>query len=198
MLLIGYGTLLNVASLGHTIGGPAAESKSFTPVVIRDFRRLFNLRPDHYRPSFHLSPLPIEAGAMNVERCPGASLNAVAFLVTEEELSALDHRERYYSRQEVPVYRFPDRTYLDQGAIYASSPDARWIEHDPERLLPRWYDIVAARAGCYALSPEFGRMFDETTYLADGCTLVLDRYRVHLPAPLDGGGELPGPSLTPP
>ena len=198
MLLIGYGTLLNVASLGRTIGSPAAQSKEFIPVVIRDFCRLCNLRPDHYRPSFRFSPSPIEAGAMNVKPCPGAFLNAVAFLITEAELLALDHRERHDRRLQVPVYRFPDQTYLDQGAIYASSPDTRWIVHDPDRLLPRWNDILEARAGCYAISTEFGRMFDETTYLADGRTLVFDRYRAHLSVPPDVSGDLSSPSLTPP
>jgi hypothetical protein len=198
MLLIGYGTLLNVASLGRTIGSPAAQSKAIIPVVVRDFRRLCNLRPDHYRPSFRFSSMPIEAGAMNVELCPGASFNAVAFVVTEDELLGLDRRERYYQRQQVPVYRFSDGAYFDQGEIYVGSPNARWIERDPERLLPRWDDIVEARAGCYALSIAFGRMFDETTYLADGGTLVFDRYRTHLSIPPDCGSEHTGPSLTPP
>jgi hypothetical protein len=191
MLLIGYGTLLNVTSLGRTLGLGAARSKSFTPVVIRGYLRLFNLRPDHYEPSFRFSPLPIEAAAMNVEPCPGASLNAVAFVVAEEELAALDRRERYYQRQQVPVHRFPDQVFLGQAAIYASSPDARWIQRDPKRLLPRWEDILEARAGCYALGLEFGRMFDATTYLGDGRTLVFDRYREHLctPAPEDTPSE---------
>jgi hypothetical protein len=199
VLLIGYGTLLNVTSLGRTLGLGAAHSKSFTPAVIRGYRRLFNLRPDHYEPSLRFSSLPIEAGAMNLEPCPGALVNAVAFLVTEEELAALDRRERYYRREDVPVYRFPDQTYIDQGAIYISKPNARWIERNPKRLLPRWDDIVEARAGSYALGIEFGRMFDETTYLADGRTLVFDHYLEHLSTPpANDAFPEPSPGLASP
>jgi hypothetical protein len=46
-LLVGYGTLLNRASLGQTIGADVATSKLMRPVIVNGFRRLYNLRPDH-------------------------------------------------------------------------------------------------------------------------------------------------------
>ena len=73
ILLVGYGTLLSQASVAQTVGGDAQE-KIFIPVTVRGFRRLFNLRPDHYEPSFHLSEEPIEVAAMNVMPAEGASL----------------------------------------------------------------------------------------------------------------------------
>lgn len=96
--LVGYGTLLYRASLGHTIGDVAAGDKSMVPVRVPGYRRLFNLRPDHYEPSFRLSTEPIEAAAMNVEPDDSAAFNGVGFPVTAEELIALDRRERYYRR----------------------------------------------------------------------------------------------------
>ena len=46
--------------------------------------------------------------------------------------------------------------------------------------MPLWRDVVWARVGAYRISDEFGRMFDATTYLADGTTPVVDAYREHL------------------
>ena len=52
-----------------------------------------------------------------------------------------------------------------------------FFERDIEKLMPLWRDIVWARTGAYRIGETFGRCYDETTYLADGRTLVIDRYR---------------------
>lgn len=187
VLVIGYGTLLYRASLGQTIGQAVAGQREMLPVLVRGFRRLFNLRPDHYVAS-HLWGRPgIENGAMNVEPADGQSLNGLAFQVTPEELAELDRRERYYDRLAAETYDFETGAPLGPGQIYSARLDARWIERDPERLLPLWRDVAWARAGAYAIGRSFGETFDRTTYLADGETLVVDRYREHL-----SPGEPPG------
>ncbi len=177
VFLVGYGTLLHRGSLGHSIGPESAEGKRVVPVVVRDYRRLFNLRPTHYATSFKLSREPIENAAMNVEPAPGESFNGLAFEVTAEELQALDQRERYYQRKTAPVYHFDSGELLGEGHFYVSEPDASWIVRDVGKLLPLWRDIVWARTGAYRLGDAFGRCYDETTYLADGRTLMIDRYR---------------------
>lgn len=180
VLLVGYGTLLYRASLGHTIGETPAGERAMVPVVVENFRRLFNLRPDHYQSSELWGVPGIENGAMNVEPAAGIALNGLAFRVAPAELERLDRRERYYRRVEVELRRFDDGEPLGRGQIYSSRPDERWIERAPAVLLPLWRDVVWARAGAYAIGRRFGRMFDRTTYLADGATLVVDRYRDHL------------------
>ena len=176
-LLVGYGTLLYRKSMGRTVGQEAAAEKEMMPVVVHGYRRLCNLRPTHYQPSLRLSPEPLEAGALNVEPADGASFNGVAFRVTADELAALDERERYYLRRTAPVYAFGTNELLGEAAFYGSDPDAEWIERDPAKLLPRWEDVIWTRAGAYAISRDFGRYLDATTFLADGCTLLIDRYR---------------------
>ena len=42
--------------------------------------------------------------------------------------------------------------------------------------MPR-QSATVARAGAYGISEAFGRMYDETTFLADGRTLMIDVYR---------------------
>ncbi len=177
VLLVGYGTLLHRGSLGQSIGGEAADEKDILPVRIRDYRRVFNLRPTHYPSSFKLSGEGIENAAMNVEVSPGAFFNALAFKVTSSELDILDERERYYERHVVPLFDFGTDAPIGEGHVYSSAPEARWIERDPQRLLPLWRDIVWARTGAYGVGEKFGREYDATTYLADGRTLMVDRYR---------------------
>ncbi len=177
VFLVGYGTLLHRGSLGQSIGRDSATEKRALPVVVRGYRRLFNLRPTHYATSFKLSRNPIENGAMNVEPAPGESFNGIAFEVTPEELEALDQRERYYRREAAPVFHFHSGAPLGEGHFYVSEPGASWIVRDIERLMPLWRDIVWARTGAYRLGEAFGRCYDETTFLADGRTLVIDRYR---------------------
>jgi hypothetical protein len=177
VFLVGYGTLLHRGSLGHSIGRESAEEKHALPVVVRDYRRLFNLRPAHYATSFKLSRNPIENAALNVEPAPGASFNGIGFEVTSEELEALDRRERYYRRAAASVYHFHSGALLGEGHFYVSDPNASWIVRDTEKLMPLWRDIVWARTGAYRLGEAFGRCYDQTTYLADGRTLVIDRYR---------------------
>lgn len=180
-LLVGYGTLLYRGSLGQSIGATLAESKPVVPVVVRDYKRLFNVRAEHYESSHKLSAEGIELGAMNVEPSAGSSFNAVAMKVSAGELEILDRRERYYRRLTVPVHDFTTGEALGPGNFYAAGPESRWLERDPGRLLPRWQDIVWARAGSYAISQDFGRYYDATTYLADGETLMIDFYRRNLP-----------------
>lgn len=174
---VGYGTLLLRGSLGQTIGSEAASAREIVPVIVRGYKRLFNLRPTHYASSSKLTRGSIEGGAMNVEPAPGSRFNGLAFRVTEEELVALDRREPYYERRSVPIHEFESGEALGEGILYAAVPDAPWIERDPAKLLPLWRDVVWARSGAYRISEAFGRMYDETTYLADGCSLMVERYR---------------------
>lgn len=174
--LVGYGTLLYTQSLGATIGQETAQAVQVVPVIVRDYRRLFNLRPDTYKPSLFLTQEPIEAAAMNIEPAPGLHFNALAFPVAPEQLEALDAREAYYDRLIVPLYSFDTQELIGEGHVYMSPLDARWINRDPKTLLPRLRDIVWARTGAYKINQAFGQMYDRTTYMADGKTLVLDFY----------------------
>jgi len=180
--VVGYGTLLSRSSLSSTVG-EGVEGLDLEPVVVRGYRRVFNLRPSHYEPSYRLTEEPTEMGAMNVQEADGAFFNGLRFRVSPEALGELDERERYYDRREVDVEAFPDGPSLGPAFVYSAGPSSPWVVDDLSELRPHWRDIVLARQGAYAVSRAFGRMFDETTYLAGGRELVIHEYREHLPDP---------------
>lgn len=180
-LLVGYGTLLYRGSLGQSIGATMAESKPSVPVIVRDYKRLFNLRPEHYESSHKLNATGIELGSMNVEPSTGSTFNALAIPVNTLELEILDQRERYYRRVTAAVHDFSTREPVGLGHLYAAELGSKWLNNDVRELLPRWQDIIWARTGAYAISDKFGQYYDATTYMADGKTLMIDFYRRNLP-----------------
>jgi len=208
--VIGYGTLLSRASLARTVGPEAARRARFLPVWVEGYQRLFNLRPEHYGASLHVSPAPIEVAAANLAPVAEARFNGVLFLLDPEALDVLHQRERYYERVTVRATPFPGGVAgADGGAspefpealeppealeglealVYVGRPDSPWVAPwlgvGPDRLLPLWRDLVLARGSAYRVSPDFGRAFDATTYLADGVIRAVDWYGDRLPDPLD-------------
>ena len=175
-MLVGYGTLLLRGSLGKTIGPGSAAIKQVRPVIVLGYKRLFNVRPDHYESSNKLGLAPRERGALNVEPSPESRFNALAFPVTQTELRELDRRERYYVRRSIPVYDFISEQHIGQGQVYTVVPESPHIVTDPALLLPLWRDIVWTREGSRRLGERFLQVFDDTTFLADGTTRVVDRY----------------------
>ena len=187
VLIVGYGTLLNTGSLAQAIGDSTAEGKSYLPVVVRNYRRLFNLRPEHYETSSKISQKPIEMAAMNVEPAAGQRFNGLAFYTKPEELASLDERERYYERHVVEIFSFETNEMIGEGYTYVVPLDSKLLSRDLAELLPRWKDIELAREGAYRISTTFGKMFDDTTFLADGETLMSDYYKEHLVDYSEGG-----------
>jgi len=184
-LVVGYGTLMSRASAGRTLSA-AVEERGFFPVVVPGFRRLYNLRPEHYQPSLRLSQAPVEVAAANVQPAPGSCFNGLAFRVSSAELPVLDDRERYYARIQVPVLSFPDERPVGDAFVYSAGEGSPWVVGCDADLLPRWEDLLLARGGAYRLSHAFGVLFDQTSFLADGRTRVMDRYAPHLPPPMEG------------
>jgi len=180
VFVAGYGTLLLRESLGDTVSKESAEEKEFIPVVIKGCKRLYNLIPDHYTAENRIGRGPIERAAANSIFAEGYSFNAVVFRVKAAELGKLDQRERYYKRVSAPCFEFFSKKELGECYFYMSDPDERWIENDINKVLPLWRDIVYARVGSYRVSEEFGKLYDETSWMADGETLIADYYKDYL------------------
>lgn len=178
VVIVGFGTLLLQESLGDTL----SNEKKFTPIIVKNYRRLFNLLPDHYEADNRLRSDYTEIGAANIEPAEGFQFNGLSFEANASDLENLDSRERYYKRSEVPYCDFETGEDLGICHVYESPLDARWLLRDKDRLLPLWRDIVYARVGAYRISEAFGKMYDETTYLADGKTLMIDYYKNHIEA----------------
>lgn len=180
VVLVGFGTLLLQESLGDTIGADGAGRKRFRPIIVKNYRRLFNLLPDHYVADNRLRTDGTEIGAANIEPAAGEQFNGLAYEVDASDLERLDQRERYYVRRPVAYFDFETGEALGQCFVYESEPNARWIVRNVQRLLPLWRDIVYARVGAYRIGTAFGKMYDQTTYLADGKTRLVDYYKDHL------------------
>lgn len=179
VVMVGFGTLLLQESLGDTVGKNGANNKKFTPIIIKNYRRLFNLLPDHYEADNRLRMDNTEIGAANIEPAPGLFFNGLSFEANADDLENLDKRERYYKRSTTPYFDFESGEELGICHVYESPLDARWLLRNTDQLLPLWRDIVYARVGAYRISQAFGEMYDATTYLADGKTLMIDYYKKH-------------------
>ena len=173
--VIGIGTLLNASSVGTKLA--SADRKTYRPVIVPGYQRLFNLRAEHYEASNMLATQAEELGAHNVQPIKNAYFNGLAFAVDDAELEKLDERERYYRREAVEYHDFYTRESLGQGFLYVSPLNRRWIINDPEKLMPRWLDIALASQGAYKYGAAFGEMYEATTYLADGATPAVPYYR---------------------
>jgi len=115
-----------------------------------------------------------------LEPANGSFFNGLCFDAYTDDLEDLDKRERYYIRQSAPYFDFETGEELGICHFYESPLEARWLVRDTHKLLPLWRDIVYARIGAYRISEAFGKMYDQTTYLADGKTLLVAYYQKYL------------------
>jgi hypothetical protein len=176
--IVGYGTLLYAESLQKTIGESVREKK-YIPVIIKGFKRLFNVLPIHYKPSYKITDLPYEKAAANVILSKTDILNGLAFEVSEKEINDLDKRERSYQRCESKMFDFNTGEFMGNGFIYSAAMDSERVTKDT-RFLPDWEDISFARTGAYRYGQSFGETYDKTTFLVDGVTRVIDYYKDYL------------------
>ena len=178
IVLVGFGTLLLQESLGDTVR--SNSKKKVTPIIIKNYKRLFNLFPDHYEANNLLRTDGTEKGAANIEPAEGIQFNGLSFEADAKDLERLDKRERYYKRSIIPYFDFETGKDLGICHVYESPLDARWLIRKNTDLLPLFRDIVYARVGAYRISNAFGKMYDATTYLADGKTLMIDYYKNYI------------------
>lgn len=180
-LVGGYGTLLYTGSLNRSLrrepAGDSRELVTYRPYTASGYQRLFNLRAAHYQPSHRISEGGIEMGAANIRKQPDHAFNGLCFYVNDEELRALDERERYYRRIKAPFLDFESGSLIDHGYLYVLTDAHRDLLHtSPLTLLPQYSDIAMARTGCYAISDAFGLAYDNNTYLADGTSRAMAYY----------------------
>ena len=118
ILIGGYGTLLLQESLNTSIQrNLVKETVEYFPMVVEGYRRLFNLKPTHYKSSSKISTTGIEMGAANVRKCAKSSFNGLCFYVDEEEALKIDQREVYYEKALVDFKDFKTNKSLGEGYI---------------------------------------------------------------------------------
>lgn len=149
--IFGYGSLISRRSLGGTL---ADADRTFTPAVVKGYRRVFNYKEERDR----------DPDMLNLVKDGRAHVNGVVFEVTEEELAKLKAREDVYNFEPVIAHDF--ETGKKIGECLASVDPYINIDHDGN--LPDKAYFLMCRQAAYAVSKAFGKMWDETTYTAKG------------------------------
>lgn len=144
--IVGYGSLLSHSSLKETI-----KDKEFTKILVKGYKRIFNL---------------IDKGGdvLNLEKDKGCEFNAVLFYVDDEELKKLKLREDEYNLESVDVFDFVTGKKICKA--YTSIDYI--VDIDSGRMLPQKGYFVLCRKAAYDLGEDFGKVWDETTYLSSG------------------------------
>ena len=147
---IGYGSLLDHNSLSKTIA-----DRKFIPVIIKKYQRIFNLKDEDDSDPDVLNAIP----------SPTHYFNAVMFYVNNEELIKLKRREEDYNLVEADVYDFNNKN-KKIGRAFLSIDEV--VGLDKQNKKPDRDYFIACREAAYRVSPEFGKIWDKTTYTAGG------------------------------
>lgn len=146
---IGYGSLLNEESLSETI-----SKKKFLPVIVKGYKRIFNLKTREHK----------NADVLNLKKSSSSFFNAVLFQVSDEELKKLSLREAEYNLEEVNYYDSLGGRKMGKGIVAIDF----FVEIDSEKKLPSKSYFIMCRSAAYKIGKEFGKIWDDTTYIADG------------------------------
>ena len=184
--VLGYGSLLNLHSARRTL--PRLRRGDFTPVVVTGFRRRFNLVSRSRREAVKEALLAGEkVGALNAIPAPGGQeMGAVALVLTDLELQALDDREFCYRRVEGVRFRhFYTGVELGEGIVYSVLSAAHLRERMPgtyrdrieplgadgllsDLILPDRQYLQTCLRGAISWGQPFADHFLDHTFLADG------------------------------
>ena len=188
LLLIGYGSLMNLQSAAETIEG--VNETDFYPVVCVGAKRLFNYRiPDDVLKE--LAELggpaqPHELAALNVIPTGRAAdlFNGRVVPVAAADLPALRQREYGYHLRSVTCLRWDawESEPFAAAVLAAEDPviNGRQVIDNTLDPNPAYAGIVDA--GATAVSEPFHELFLDTTFLADGKT-TLQQWLEARPAP---------------
>lgn len=146
---VGYGSLISHPSMMETI-----HDRPFTPVMIKGYKRVFNL-------SIKKSS---DSDVLNVEESQNSTFNGVLFQVNEIELKKLMARENLYELKETVAYDFVNGKHLCKCYIVVDSDKSI----DKLNKAPNKEYFVLCREAAYKISTKFGLVWDQTTFTAAG------------------------------
>ena len=188
LLLIGYGSLMNLESAAETIEG--VNATDFYPVVCVGAKRLFNYRiPDAVLKE--LAELggpaqPRELAALNVIPTGRAAdlFNGRVVPVAAADLPALRQREYGYHLRSVTCLRWGawESEPFAAAVLAAEDPVINGRQVIDNTLEPNPAYVAIVDAGTKAVSESFHELFLDTTFLADGKT-TLQQWLEARPAP---------------
>ncbi|MCK5233864.1 MAG: gamma-glutamylcyclotransferase [Candidatus Aenigmarchaeota archaeon] len=153
--LIGYGSLINRNSLRKTIEGPFKLQE----VWVRGYKRVFDLKAIK---QFY-EPWDTDVAVLNVEKCKGAKFNAIVYEVSLTQYHNLLKREKTYRLIKVKYSDYTTNKVVGEAVLFLGLE--QFIH---KNLNPRTHYFHICRKGAYAISHEYGRVWDKTTFLANG------------------------------
>lgn len=145
---VGYGSLLSHKSLKKSI-----EDKNFTPVIIKGYKRIFNISTRNGQNS----------DILNIVKSRNHNFNGVLFKVDEKELKNLKIREDEYNLEKTSIYSFKTQKKIGKGFFVIDY----YVDIDKNKKLPSRSYFIMCRNAAYKISREFGRYWDRTTYISD-------------------------------
>jgi len=182
LLLVGYGSLINLDSSSETIAG--VNAKDFFPVVAVGAKRIFNYRiPPDVLKDLGGRAKPDEIAALNVVATGRATdvINGRILPVSADDLPALRKREYGYHLRPVKCVRWDaqDAEPFTAYVLCAEDPviQGRRVIDRTIKPNPAYVDICYA--GARSVSRKFGELFLDTSYLADGKTSLRHWLKAH-------------------
>jgi hypothetical protein len=175
-VLIGYGSLLSIASmertLGHKYSGP------WHVVRLNGWRRGWDVQMPKSNYNYKESDrvvTPERVLYLNVRKQTDSHINCSLFVVTTEELETFDERESVYYRAN--VNRDIENVRINGGTawMYVALEEFLWRRDSrpPEAIIRRTYLDILDTAHA-ELGAEFQREFDATTDAAPKHLIVND------------------------
>ena len=143
--VVGYGSLLSHKSLKETI-----KDKKFIPVIVKGYKRIFDLDEN-------------SGDELNVEKSKNHKFNGVLFKVNEKELEKIKGREDGYNIDEVDAYEFTTKKKIGKCFLFIDYYDVDYEKKTPDKSY-----FILCREAAYAISDDFGKFWDLTTYTSDG------------------------------
>ena len=147
--LVGYGSLIS-----HKSFRPNPHTKAIEPVVIKGYKRVFNISEGKGK----------EADILNLVKSSKSKFNGVLFELDDNKLKKLKKREDWYNFEETFCYDFKTGKKLAKCLICVD----HYLYIDKKNKLPKKSYFVLCREAAYHINKEFGKFWDDTTFTSSG------------------------------
>jgi cation transport regulator ChaC len=180
VLVFGYGSLINRASLARSVKQPAVDTMQ--PAIAFGVKRIFNYKAKH-----------VVNWGENLDRKEKAMLNLVQTLniattangvtveVDADDLANLVKRETGYDLVPILVASWDDvigqnpQVKIQVAYTFVAAHELRnHIDYTSTEFYPVREYLHAIQCASRRFGDDFAKMWDATTYLADGTTKVRD------------------------
>jgi cation transport regulator ChaC len=175
--LVGYGSLLSIASMERTLG--RTYSGPWHVCRLNGWRRGWDIQMPRHRSTYRDGArliTPERVLYLNLRRQEGAHANAALFVIAAQDLARFDEREWIYRRENVNGDLADARVTGGTAWTYVALGEYVWRQpsRPPEAIIRRTYLDILDRAHA-ELGDAFRREYEATTDAAPAHLIVDDR-----------------------